>query len=634
MRLAVSLGSVLLVLASGRWTPAAEIDFAHDVLPVLKAHCAECHTDGTYKGSFSIDTRDSLLDSGAVEPGNAAASDLIDRLTSDDPEYRMPPEGPRLTEAEVAALKNWIDAKVPWTDGFSFRKPQYSAPLELKTVAIPEATPETGEHPIDRLLGAYATAHEVQFPAAADDAAFLRRASLDLIGLLPTTAELEAFTGDSDPDKRTKTVDALLARDHDYATHWLTFWNDLLRNDFVGPGYIDGGRKQITGWLYLALLNNKPYDDFVRELIAPGPESEGFANGIIWRGRVSASQVRELQFSQNVGQVFLGINLKCASCHDSFIDDWKLTDAYGLAAVIADAPLEMHRCDVPTGKTAEAKFVFPELGEIDGSLPRPERQARLASLMTDPKNGRLPRTIVNRVWKQLMGRGLVEPVDSMAAEPWSEDLLDHLSGELVAKGYDLKELMRHIATSRAYQLRTVAVDTEPMSVEGYVFRGPQVRRLSAEQFVDALWSMTGIGPAAPHTSFTLPAEPRVDASRLKVRAALVPSDSVMNSLGRPNREQVVTTRPDQMTTLEALDLANGPAFAELLENGAVRLNEKYAGQSSEALVDDLYVQALSRQPTDSERVLALEIVGSPATPEGLADLLWTILMLPEFQHVQ
>src|SRR5207247_1342981 len=101
-------------------------------------------------------------------------------------------------------------------------------------------------------------------------------------------------------------------------------------------------------------------------------ESEGFLKGIKWRGVVNASQVPELQFAQNVGQVFLGINLKCASCHDSFIDNWKLADAYGLAAVVADAPLLVHRCDKPTGARAQVKFLFPELGAIDPGRPRPE----------------------------------------------------------------------------------------------------------------------------------------------------------------------------------------------------------------------------------------------------------------------
>ena len=177
----------------------------------------------------------------------------------------------------------------------------------------------------------------------------------------------------------------------------------MLRNDYAGTGYIDGGRKQITGWLYRSLIENKPYDQFVRELIAPGDDAAGFINGIQWRGRVNASQRREVQFSQNISQVFFGANLKCASCHDSFIDDWKLADSYGLAAVIAEEPLELHRCDKATGQMAAPRFLFPELGNIDAAKPKAERLSELAALVTHADNGRFTRTIANRLWDRLHG---------------------------------------------------------------------------------------------------------------------------------------------------------------------------------------------------------------------------------------
>ncbi|HEX6984273.1 MAG TPA: DUF1549 domain-containing protein [Planctomycetaceae bacterium] len=633
MRSALACALLVFPFVAAAEEPAP-VDFAHDVLPILKARCAECHTDGTYKGSFSMDTREMLLEAGVVEPGDPAASDLIDRVTSDEPDYRMPPEGDRLSAKEVDVLRRWVEAGLPWTDGFTFRSAQQKVPLRLREVEVPPATAESGDHPVDRLLAAYAAEKGVTLPPPADDAAFLRRLHLDLLGLLPTEAELAAFAADSDPDKRSKAVAAALARNRDYAAHWMTFWNDLLRNDYAGTGYIDGGRKQITKWLYQALLTNKPYDAFVRELIAPSPESEGFAKGIVWRGRVNASQVPPLQFSQNVGQVFLGINLKCASCHDSFIDDWKLTDAYGLAAVVSDEPLELHRCDVPTGQVAEAKFVFPELGAIDPSRPAAERQQRLAELMTHPDNGRLPRTVANRIWRQLMGRGLVEPVDSMAGEAWSPELLDHLAGRLVENGYDLKKLIAYVATSKAYQSRTVPLAEEP-TPEGYVYAGPVAKRMTAEQFLDAVWGLTGTGPQKPDADLGVGPQDLTDGvAGPPVRAAFVVSEPLMRSLGRPNREQVVTTRPDQLTTLQALDLSNGPILAELLTKGAENLLAKFRDRPADDLVTHLFRSALARDPSDEERALAAELAGSPPTPEGVADLLWAVVLLPEFQHVK
>ena len=214
-------------------------------------------------------------------------------------------------------------------------------------------------HPIDRILATHYRQLKIEPPGTADSATFLRRATLDLIGQLPTPHELNAKAD------RIDIVGRLLADKRAYADHWLSFWNDLLRNDYRGTGFIDGGRQQISAWLYKSLVDNEPYDRFVRDLLEPKPEAAGFIHGIRWRGRINASQVSELQFSQNVGQVFFGVNIKCASCHDSFIDSWKLKDSYGLAAVIADRPLEMYRCDKATGVKASPKFLWPELGDID-----------------------------------------------------------------------------------------------------------------------------------------------------------------------------------------------------------------------------------------------------------------------------
>src|SRR5215468_7893600 len=166
-----------------------------------------------------------------------------------------------------------------------------------------------------------------------------------------------------------------------------------------------------------------------------------------------------MQAAQNVSQVFMGVNLKCASCHDSFINDWQLADAYGLAGIYAEAPLEMVECDRPTGKMAPAKFLYAKLGRVDATAERPARLAQLATLITAHTNGRLSRTIVNRLWQRFMGRGLVEPVDDMDQPSWNADLLDWLAEDLVAHGYDLKHTMAQILTSRAYQL--AAVDPAP-----------------------------------------------------------------------------------------------------------------------------------------------------------------------------
>ncbi|OWK37488.1 PSD1 and planctomycete cytochrome C domain-containing protein [Fimbriiglobus ruber] len=614
-------------------TPAAKPDFAHDVVSLLKAKCAGCHTNGTYKGGVSFDTREDLLKAKAAVPGKSAASEIVKRVTSTDPETRMPPKGKPLDEKEVKLLSAWIDDGLTWEPGFTFKPAAYTAPLKPRRVQLPQATAGR-DHPIDRIIDAYLASKKVPAPPPLDDAGFARRVYLDLIGLPPAASELSAFLADGAADKRAKLVRKLLAEDRSYTDHWMAFWNDLLRNEYRGTGYIDGGRTQITAWLYKSLLENKPYDRFTRELIHPTAGSDGFAKGIKWRGVVNASQVVELQFAQNVGQVFFGANLKCASCHDSFIDSWKLNDAYGLAAVIADKPLAVHRCDKPTGATAGPKFLFPALGSIDPAAPKDKRLEQLAALVTHPDNGRFTRTIANRFWDRLMGRGIVYPVDVMGSKPWSEDLLDYLAVYLADNGYDLKKLLEHIVTSQAYQSRSVPRATEETG-DDYVFRGPEVKRLTAEQFIDAIWMVAGTAPAKPIAPAAIPAFPQtVPAERRFVRATLVHCDDLMRSLGRPNREQVVTTRPAQLTTLQALDLLNGTTLTTTLAAGGAHILKANPKATPDQVTEWLFVRTLGRPPQPAERSAAHALLGDKPTAEGVADLLGAIVMLPEFQLVR
>ena len=615
---------VCLILLSTAFVAKAETDFAHDVLPILKAHCAKCHTNGEYKGGLSMDSRGKLLESETVEVGKGDASELYERLISDDEELRMP-KGGKLAADEIAKLKKWIDDGLPWEEGFTFKDKVYKAKLPLRRPTLPDAM-NGRSHPIDRFADAYFAEHAIDRTSTVTDELFVRRAYMDLTGQLPEPGVLKAFLADKGPNKRERLIDVLLSDSIGYADHWITFWNDLLRNDYRGTGFIDGGRKQITSWLYDALLTNKPYDEFVKELISPTSESEGFIKGIKWRGRVNASQVPQLQFAQNVSQVFLGINLKCASCHDSFINDWKLDDAYGLAAIISDKPLEIHRCDKPTGQIAKASFVFPELGSVDATKTKHERLAELSELITSDGNGRLSRTIVNRLWDRLMGRGLVFPVDIMSNEPWSQDLLDYLASDLVDHGYDLKRTLRLITTSEIYQAETVPAEPE-VSEEDYRFRGPVARRITAEQFQDAVWTLTDSGPKKPAGKFGF----RGDR---ELRASLVESNLLTRALGRPNREQVVTTRPSELTTLQALDLTNGDVLAEQLERAASKLAKRYEKTPVDEVVRDLYLRALSRTPNEAELQAAWELLGDKVTAEGIADLYWLVLMLPEFQMVR
>ncbi len=468
--------------------PAAHaVDFVKEIKPLLEASCIKCHAKGKDKGGLSLETRATFLKGGESGPaaviGKSAESLAVEMVSGLDPDNMMPKKGTKWTPAQVGLLRAWIDQGARWPAEITFAKPEPNN-LQPRKVELPES-PEA--NPVDRLLSRYFSQHKITPAWPVDDARFARRAYLDAVGLLPTPVQLEAFLADHAPDKRAKLVRQLLVDHRGYAEHWLAFWNDLLRNDYKGTGFIDGGRRQISEWLYNALVANKPYDRFVAELINPNAQSLGFSAGIIWRGTVPAAMAPPMQAAQSVSQVFMGINLKCASCHDSFVNDWSLADAYGMAAIFSETSMELIHCDKPTGQQAATRFLYPALGEVPQNVSRTERQAKLAALITAPQNGRLSRTLVNRFWARLFGRSLVEPLDDMDQPAWSPELLDWLAEDFAAHGYDLRHTLEVIMTSRAYQMPAVEA---PGPKEPYVFRGPITRRLSAEQFADAVSALT------------------------------------------------------------------------------------------------------------------------------------------------
>jgi hypothetical protein len=771
---------------------SAKIDFVHQVMPILKKNCAECHTDGKKKGGLSMNTRAEFLAGGEngemAVPGNIEDSWFLELVESDDLDERMPPKGPGVSPEQFKILHQWIKEGMVWEDGISLGSSGWEPKLKPRVVTLPKAR-NNRNHPIDRILDQYHGEKKMSFPNPTTDRIFARRTFLDTVGILPTPEELNEYLNDPAKDKKQKLISSLLSRNIAYADHWLTFWNDLLRNDYTGTGFITKGRTQITTWLYSALRQNKAYDQMTRELIDANKDAAGFINGIKWRGSVNASQTRNMQFAQNVSQVFLGINMKCASCHDSFIDRWTLQESYDLAAVFAEETLELERCDIPTGKMATPRWMFPELGQIDPKAKKTERLKQLAELMTHPENGRFTRTIVNRVWAQLMGRGIVHPVDAMHTKPWNEDLLDYLAARFAQDGYDLKKFLLFLMTSETYGAESDRLKEEPGT--DYVFYGPVPKRMTAEQLMDSIWQVTGTNPKKAEakvdrspdfnsknpkafitlgkpktkdaywiwgpdsqtrkiklrTIINLSSAPKVtsflatcdnafslqvngeyvtsskewtkpvyhEISRFfhtgenlievdaemfggssgfiaqfvvgtgdqkiiietsksweflqnkkwvpasevhpygsgpwkrplenakqtipglkqdgpSIRASLVKNDFLMRSLGRPHRDQVVTSRPAELTTLQAIDLANGEILSQYLARGAKNLASQI--ERKDNFVSWLYEHTLARVPSIGEKELLQSIINDPGNPEQVEDLLWLVFMQPDFQIIR
>ena len=590
-------GAAIAVLAACGWggaivaqqqrsTTTARIDFEKQIRPVLAERCLECHSQDKRKGGLSLATYADILEGGkdgaVVRPGNSGNSLLIHRV-SGEIEPQMPKDELPLDAGEIALLRLWIDQGARATPGAPAAPAPWEAPLALERPALPPAASPAWQAPVDRIVSAYLRRRATTPPAPVSDAQFARRVYLDVWGLLPTPEQLQTFVADRSPAKRAALVDTLLADGDKYADHWISFWNDLLRNE-DGVTYFSesAGRKSITDWLLGALRTNLPYDRFVEKLINPTSpaDPEGFLVGVNWRGETSAAVTPWMQASQNTAQVFLGVNLKCTSCHDSFVNRWKLKDAYGLAAYFSPEPtLRMYRCDVAQDATAGPGFLFPELARTPRSDSLADRRAAAAAIFTDPRLGRVPRTIVNRVWQRLLGHGIVATPDEMDGEPWSPALLDWLASDFVAHKYDLKHLIATILSSRTYQMPSVSRPAEAPA-RGYVFAGPEVRRLSAEQFADAIGAITGEWSVAPSRGPAPPA-PRVDKgqplpsqptfSGIYAREWRAASSNLTRALGRPIRDQITASRSTQATTLQALELTNGAMLSRWVSRGSRRM---------------------------------------------------------------
>lgn len=605
-----------------------------NVRTILAHNCYSCHNATKTKGELRMDTKELLFKGGENGPiflaGNPSKSEMIRRVKlPEGHDDAMPTKGKRLSKEDIEMLEYWIKIGAPWPTGPE--KAIYRvAALEPRLPVLPKKTVQLS-NPVDLFVNQYFKENNINWQLPVDDKTYMRRVYMDVIGLLPSPDELKTFMANTEPNKREQLVNTLLNKNEAYAQHWLSFWNDALRNDYTGTGYITNGRYSISKWLYNSLKTNKSYDKFVKELISPTKESEGFIRGIQWRGTVNSSQTTAMQAAQNVAQVFLGLNLKCASCHDSFISDWKLTDSYGLANVFADSTLEIHRCDVPTGKMAKNGVLFNSLGKITENTMTADRLKQLADILVQKKNGRFYRTLVNRVWAQLMGRGIVEPVDVMDNEPWSQDLLDWLAYDFANNGTDIKRLMKLILTSKTYQLPSKGLkDVQLLTSNNFIFKGMVKKRITAEQFSDVI-SQT-FYPLYTDSAIAkkmLPAE--IFSEIPFARASLVINDAFLTSLGRPTRETVSTSRITQANLLQALELTNGTKLNNSFQKGAEIWVKKYP--KTEDLIVALYQKTLNRLPNYKEINLVKKYIGNKPTVEGIQDLVWAVTLLPEFQII-
>jgi mono/diheme cytochrome c family protein len=476
------------------------------------------------------------------------------------------------------------------------------------------------------------------FPSApCTDAEFLRRASLDTIGALPTPEEARAFLDDTDPAKREKLIDRLLAHPF-YADYWANKWADLLRpnSDRVGvkSAYV------LDQWLRETFRENKPYDQFVRDIVLTEGNTHRYGPAVIYRDRREPADLTTM-FSR----LFLGVRMDCAKCHHHPNEKWSQDDFYHMAAFFGSLKQKGAPISTPISAGNETFYFVPQrtvkhpvTGELmdpkapDGPLVKtalaidPRRE--LADWMTDPKNPFFARAAANRVWEAFFGRGIVDPVDDFRNlnPPSNPALIDALGQELVRQRFDLKALMRTIMRSHLYQLSSAPNEFNGADTRN--FSRAYRRRLPAETLADALADITGVPEAYPGMP---PGSRAMQAWSYKI------DSQTMDAFGRPNSSSDCPCERDvRPSIVQALHLMNSRLLQEKLGSAAGRVHSLAAGQlPPEGIVAELYLACYARQPTAEE----LQIATAPFAAEGAAngarqaateDVLWSLLNSAEF----
>jgi hypothetical protein len=491
---------------------------------------------------------------------------------------------------------------------------------------------------VDRFIAAkFAKAGGKAAPLS-DDASFLRRATLDITGVIPTEQEAAAFLADHSRDKRAKAIDRLLANPG-WAEHWTSYWQDVLAEN---PNILKGTLNN-TGpfrwWIHEALLDNRPMDRFATELITMGGSASyggpaGFAIA-------SQNDLPMAAKAQIVSSAFLANEMKCARCHDAPYHPFEQGDLFKIAAMLQRAPLKVPGSSLTQGLTKNSHvtvtlkpgesidphFPFATPGEPLPGVIRNKADSResLAAILTDPRDDRFAQVIVNRLWRQFLGFGIIDPVDdwstALASHP---DLLKWLAHELITHDYDAKHVARLILNSHTYQRVPQPSAMRQVKSSERLFESPARRRMTAEQLVDSLFAATGLpmdseqltfDPEArqspkdhnnlgtPHRSweFTSLSNERDRPALAKPRAQVIAD--VLAAFGwRESRPEPRSTRDHDANVLQPATIANST-----ISNRLTRLSDEHAftalaleEQPIAQLVERMFLRLLSRPPTPAE----------------------------------
>jgi len=468
------------------------------------------------------------------------------------------------------------------------------------------------------------------------DDEFVRRAYLDLCGILPKPEVVVAFLDDKSADKRARLVDSLLERP-EYADFWTLKWSDVFRSSRRSVQL--KGVTAFRDWMHDRVSRNAPFDGVVRELLTASGSTYSNAPANFYRISKEPTVLAE-----TTAQLFLGVRMQCAKCHNHPFERWTQDDYYSLAAFFSRVKTRVEK-PLPGDKslpleyvlsTREGEMTQPRTGKLmppkfPGSAPAgipvgQDRRAALADWLTTIDNPFFARSVVNRVWYHLMGKGIVDPVDDFRESnpPSNDELLAALAKDFGEHHFDLKHLIRTIANSRTYQLSSVpnASNRE----DGKYFSKSITKLLTAETLLDALCDVTGM----PEKFAGLP---------MGTRAIQLPDGEVnhpfLKAFGQPARELACECERETDSNLgQALQMINGPTINEKVKFADNRLGKLLAAKTGDIeKIESLWLTALSRRPTEAEKAPALAHIAK-ATDKRRAweDLMWALLNMREFLY--
>jgi hypothetical protein len=457
---------------------------------------------------------------------------------------------------------------------------------------------------------------------------------LDIIGRFPSVAEARQFLDDSLPNKRERLIDALLERE-EYADYWANKWADLLRPNPYRVGI--KATLSLDGWLRDQFRANVPYDQFVRKLLTA--QGSTWHNGAVtlFRDRRGAEELTTI-----VSRLFLGVRLECAKCHQHPFEVYSQADFYSFGAYFANVGYKGTGLSPPISGGEEMVLVSPS-GEVRHPLtkvvlppkplhrevakiePHSDPRVALVDWMTAPDNPYFARVAANRIWAELFGKGLVDPVDDMrATNPASNpELLDALAAEFRQLGFDQKKFIKTIMLSHVYSLASLPNETNAADIRN--FSRHYRRRMRAEVLADALSDITEVPDRF---------EGAAPGSRAIQLWTFRTESDLLDAFGRPdpNQDPPCERLPDA-SMVQALHLMNATQLQSKLTSDSGRVARLAAGdQTLEPLIEELYLACYSRRPTPQETQALLESTAqpNPARRQWIEDVLWSLINSPEF----